>query len=210
MVDNALPLNIYCTCTLLEKMLHKKISNCWVYLCYRYTVDDARLTLSPCLISTTWPLYACVTTASCSRSHPLLSTNEKTPYRWNRNVFCQVIVSCHMFRCVSCFVFDFDFFFFFSFCWKVLLKCKQSLCVYYWFLLWSLINYQEHLMLWKWKNNQWIWTKDPCNQLIRFFFVRCNVAMVWDVIVLYCKLIVNIVSPATFCMTFSCNEKGTR
>lgn len=102
------------------------------------------------------------------------------------------------------------FFFFFSFCWKVLLKCKQSLCVYYWFLLWSLINYQEHLMLWKWKNNQWIWTKDPCNQLIRFFFVRCNVAMVWDVIVLYCKLIVNIVSPATFCITFSCNEKGTR
>lgn len=190
-------------------MLHKKISNCWVYLCYRYTVDDARLTLSPCLISTTWPLYACVTTASCSRSHPLLSTNEKDTLQMESECFLSSYrIMSHVQMCkLFCFWF-LIFFFFFSFCWKVLLKCKQSVCVYYWFLLWSLINYQEHLMLWKWKNNQWIWTKDPCNQLIRFFFVRCNVAMVWDVIVLYCKLIV--VSPATFCTTFSCNKKGTR
>lgn len=68
-------------------------------------------------------------------------------------VFCQVIVSCHMFRCVSCFVFDFCCLFHFcSFYWKVLLKCKLFLCVCILdTLLWSLINFQEHLMLWKWK-----------------------------------------------------------
>lgn len=125
--------------------------NYWIDLCYRYTVDDARLTLFPCLTSTTWPLYACVTTASCSRSRPLLSTNEKTPYRWSRNVtsYCQVIVSCQMFRCVSCFVFDFFcLFYFFYFVEKICFNVSSFCVCIIDFLLWSLINYQEHLMLW--------------------------------------------------------------
>lgn len=148
--------------------------NYWIYLCYRYTVDDARPTLFPCLTSTTWPLYACVTTASCSRSRPLLSTNEKTPYRWSRNVTSFVSSYCIMSNVQMCKLFCFWFFLFvlfFSFCWKDLLQCKQCLCVYYWFFIVIAHKLSRTFDVVVMKNNQWNWTKDPCNQQIRIFLL---------------------------------------